>query len=119
LSGRPVRTHAEAAGAARRLAAELRCAVLVKGGHAPRGSCRDCLALPDGTLSWFAVARVRTRNTHGTGCVLSSALACWLGRGASAAEAARNSQAFLRRGLVGSRRLDWGGGRGTAFYGAA
>ena len=35
------------------------------------------------------------------------------------AEAVRNSQAFLRRGLVRSRRLDWGSGRGTAFFGAA
>jgi hydroxymethylpyrimidine/phosphomethylpyrimidine kinase len=119
LSGRTVRTHAEAAAAARLLASELGCAVLVKGGHAPRGTCRDCLALPDGTLTWFAVARVATRNTHGTGCVLSSALASWLGRGAGVAEAVRNSQAFLRHGLVRSRRLDWGGGRGTAFYGAA
>jgi hydroxymethylpyrimidine/phosphomethylpyrimidine kinase len=117
LSGRAVRTHAEAAAAARLLAADLGCAVLVKGGHAPRGNCRDCLATPDGTLTWFSVARVATPNAHGTGCVLSSALASWLGRGASVAEAVRSSQAFLRRGLVQSRRLDWGAGRGTAFYG--
>lgn len=118
LSGRAVGTHAEAAAAARHLAAEFECAVLVKGGHAPRGPCRDCLALPDGTLTWFAVTRVSTRNTHGTGCVLSSALACGLGRGASLAAAVRSAQTFLHRGLVRSRRLDWSKGRGTAFYGA-
>jgi len=117
LAGRVVRTHSEAAKVARLLAADLGCPVLVKGGHAPRGKCRDCLAFPDGSLTWFEVARVVTPHTHGTGCVLSSAIASWLGRGASLPEAVRFSQSFLRRGLIRARSLDWGSGHGTAFYG--
>jgi hydroxymethylpyrimidine/phosphomethylpyrimidine kinase len=89
--------------------------VLVKGGHAPRGRCRDCLALPDGSTHWYEVARVITSNTHGTGCVLSAAIAAWLGRGATLLQAVRFGQSFLHRSLERGRGIDWGRGRGPAY----
>jgi hydroxymethylpyrimidine/phosphomethylpyrimidine kinase len=117
LTGLPVGSHAQAEKAAHRLSAECRRPVLVKGGHAPGKDCRDCLASPDGGTQWFAVVRIATRNSHGTGCVLSAAIASWLGRGANLAEAVRLAQSFLQRALVRGRGLDWGPGRGPAFYG--
>jgi hydroxymethylpyrimidine/phosphomethylpyrimidine kinase len=117
LTGRQVRTHAQAEMAATLLASESGRAFLVKGGHAPGSLCRDCLALPGGENIWFEGPRIETLNTHGTGCVLSAAIAAWLGRGAGLAEAVRMAQSFLRRALVRGRSLDWGSGRGPAFYG--
>jgi hydroxymethylpyrimidine/phosphomethylpyrimidine kinase len=117
LAGMPVRSHAQAEAAGARLAAETGRSVLVKGGHAPGALCRDCLALPGGDTVWFEGPRIETLNTHGTGCVLSAAIAAWLGRGAGLAEAVRMAQSFLRRALVRGRGLDWGSGRGPAFYG--
>jgi hydroxymethylpyrimidine/phosphomethylpyrimidine kinase len=115
LSGIRVRTHAQAAKAASRLAAQWGRPVLVKGGHGPRGVCRDCLVVPDGTVAWFACERVRTRNTHGTGCVLASAIAVWLGRRVSLHEAIWKAQSFLQGALESGRGLNWGRGRGPAF----
>jgi hydroxymethylpyrimidine/phosphomethylpyrimidine kinase len=113
----PVRTHAEAEKAAKRLAAECGRPVLVKGGHGPGEVCRDCLAQPSGATSWYEHPRVETPNTHGTGCVLSAAIACWLGRGADLQAAVRMGESFLQRALVRGRGVDWGKGRGPAFYG--
>ena len=51
--------------------------VLVKGGHLDPagGPAVDVLAAPDGTLTELRAERVDTRNTHGTGCTLSAAIA--------------------------------------------
>jgi len=117
LAGKGIRSHAGAEDAARRLSAEFGCAVLVKGGHATGDSCRDCLATPDGRVDWFSSARVRTRNTHGTGCVLSAAIAAGLARGFRLADAVEQARDFLRRALVAGRGVVWGGGAGPAFPG--
>jgi hydroxymethylpyrimidine/phosphomethylpyrimidine kinase len=117
LSGLPVTTHAQAEQAAHRISAECRRPVLVKGGHARGRTCRDCLATPGGATVWLEGPRIATRNMHGTGCVLSAAIASWLGRGADLVGAVRLAQSFLQRALVRGRGLDWGPGRGPAFYG--
>jgi hydroxymethylpyrimidine/phosphomethylpyrimidine kinase len=118
LSGMRVRSHAEAEKAARALALECGSPVLVKGGHALKGPCRDCLAVPGGGVAWFESRRVATSNTHGTGCVLSSAIASWLGRGASLTDSIRFGQAFLQRALTRGSSINWGAGRGPAFFGS-
>jgi hydroxymethylpyrimidine/phosphomethylpyrimidine kinase len=117
LTGLAVRTHAQAERAALRLADLIGRPVLVKGGHGSGLACRDCLATPDGTVQWFTNRRIDSPNTHGTGCVLSAAIATWLGRGAVLPTAVAFAQSFLQQALVRGRGLDWGGGRGPAFLG--
>jgi hydroxymethylpyrimidine/phosphomethylpyrimidine kinase len=117
LSGRKVRTEAEAAVAGRQLAVESGCAFLVKGGHGRGPRCRDCLATPDGRVRWFSSPRLAARNTHGTGCVLSAALAFELARGATLAAAVGKARRFLVRGLKQFPRERWGPGSGPAFAG--
>lgn len=117
LSGRRVRSAADAAEAARRLAAECGCAVLVKGGHGRGRRVRDCLATPDGRLRWFSGPRIATRNTHGTGCVLSAAIALELGRGRPLEAAVLAARRFLAGSLRKGRRVRWGPGAGPAFPG--
>jgi hydroxymethylpyrimidine/phosphomethylpyrimidine kinase len=73
--------------------------------------------MPGGGVLWFENPRIDTSNTHGTGCVLSAAIASWLGRGADLASAVRLAESFMQRGLFRSRGLDWGSGRGPAFIG--
>ncbi len=117
LSGLPVRTHAQAKKAAQKIAAGCGRPVLVKGGHAPGRTWRDGLVMPDGATAWFEGPRIVTLNTHGTGCVLSAAIASWLGRGADLPWAVKLGQSFLQRALLRGRGLHWGAGRGPAFYG--
>lgn len=116
LTGLSVRTFAEAEAAAKFLAETSGCAVLVKGGHAPGAVCRDCLVTVDGRLRWFESARVVTRNTHGTGCVLSAAIAAGLARDENPATAVSHARDFLQRALREGRKRRWGGA-GTAFAG--
>ena len=117
LAGRPVRSEADAAEAARSLAAECGCAVLVKGGHGRGRLVRDCLAIPAGGVRWFSGPRVRTLNTRGTGCVLSAAIALELGRGRALEAAVRAARRFLAGSLRRGRRARWAPGAGPAFAG--
>jgi hydroxymethylpyrimidine/phosphomethylpyrimidine kinase len=74
LGVEPARNATEAADQARtllKLGAQL---ALVKGGHLDSAESVDHLAAPDGVVA-LAAPRVVTRNTHGTGCTLSSACA--------------------------------------------
>ncbi|HVS52499.1 MAG TPA: bifunctional hydroxymethylpyrimidine kinase/phosphomethylpyrimidine kinase, partial [Opitutaceae bacterium] len=117
LSGRSLETFADAEAAGRLLAREFNCALLVKGGHAPQKNlCRDVLVTRDGRVRWFENARIATRNTHGTGCVLSAAIATGIARGESIAAAVSGARAFLRRALRAGRVANWGGA-GPAFAG--
>jgi hydroxymethylpyrimidine/phosphomethylpyrimidine kinase len=117
LAGRRINSFAEAEAAAKLLAAEFNCAVLVKGGHAPeKNLCRDVLVTRNGRVRWFESSRVATRNTHGTGCVLSAAIATGLAQGESIEAAIARARIFLHRALRAGRKTDWGGA-GPAFAG--
>jgi hydroxymethylpyrimidine/phosphomethylpyrimidine kinase len=114
LTGVDVHTFADAETAGRQLAAECDCAVLVKGGHAPGAECSDCLIDRSGSIRWFRSTRMVTRNTHGTGCVLSAAIAAQLARGASLETAVAKARAFLVSRLRAGQKLRWNG-KGAAF----
>ncbi len=73
-------------------------AVLVKGGHLS-GDADDLLY--DGSREqWFPAKRIPSRNTHGTGCTLSSALAANLAKGLPLAEAVAVSKAYVTEGIA-------------------
>ena len=115
LTERSIPDYDAAASAAQILANEIGCAVLIKGGHAPdRQRCRDALVTADGRVRWFSSPRIATPNTHGTGCVLSAAIAAALARGFPLEKAIATARAFLHHSLRTHRRLRWGG-RGPAF----
>ena len=67
--------------------------VVVKGGHR-RGAATDILY--DGAVFHeYPAPRIRTKNTHGTGCTYSAALACGLARNRSVEAAAAEAKAFI------------------------
>lgn len=87
-------------------------AVLVKGGHslAGEGGADDLLRLGDGSKIWLHGKRIETENTHGTGCSLSSAIACGLASGKSVHQAVADAKAYVA-GALGAG-LDLGAGCG-------
>ena len=98
LSGARIRTTADRRGAALAIAAFGAGAVLIKGGHASGDSVRDLLY--DGRrFREFVHTRIRTRATHGTGCMLSAAIAANLALGRDLEEAVSLAIRFLRAGL--------------------
>lgn len=116
LSGRRVRNLPEVEAAARALATEHGCAVLLKGGHASGRECHDCLVTPEGRVRWFVSLRIKTRNTHGTGCVLSAGIAADLARGLKLEAAVVAAHVFLQQALRDGRAAAWRG-TGPAFSG--
>lgn len=117
MTGVRIRTLVDVEAAAQRLLASGCRAVLIKGGHGPGRICRDCLVVADGEPVWFESPRIKTRNTHGTGCVLSAAIALRLARGDSIKAATGAARAFLIAGLGAGRRTRLGRGTGSAFLG--
>lgn len=90
-------------------------AVLVKGGHLSGESAEDVLF--DGTsLTHFSAPRIDTRNTHGTGCTLSSAIAAHLARGLPLVDAIRAAKAYLTAALEASEALSVGSGHGPVHH---
>ena len=77
------------------IAAAHRCALLIKGGHAdPRTPYVEDHLYIDSTENVFSVPRA-SESKHGTGCVLSSAIAARLAHGASLPEAVREAQRYV------------------------
>ena len=118
LCGMRVRDVDDAVEAGRKIL-EAGCgAVLVKGGHAPGERLVDVLVARTETgaveARRFTGQRIRTRNTHGTGCVLSSAIAAELAKGRTLVQAVERARRFLRAALVRGRSMEWGG-TGPAF----
>jgi hydroxymethylpyrimidine kinase/phosphomethylpyrimidine kinase len=90
-------------------------AVLVKGGHLPGGEAVDLLSDQDG-IQFFTGARIATRNTHGTGCTLSSAIACYLAKGLALADAVGAAKSYLSAAILDSASLDVGHGHGPVHH---
>jgi hydroxymethylpyrimidine/phosphomethylpyrimidine kinase len=89
--------------------------VLLKGGHLQdSGESNDLLHGPGGTVT-FAAPRIATRNDHGTGCTLSSAIAALL-PSRSVEESVRQAKAFLHAALAASDALDVGHGHGPVHH---
>jgi len=74
-------------------------AVLVKGGHAEGDTVTDVLHAREATSS-FEYPRLVTRSVHGTGCTLSTAIACGLARGLPLAEAVKIARDYLQAAIA-------------------
>ena len=90
-------------------------AVLVKGGHAGGPDSVDILVDATG-MRRFAVPRVETRNTHGTGCTLSSAIAAGLAKGLTLLEATAAAKAFISAAIGASHLIQIGRGHGPVHH---
>jgi hydroxymethylpyrimidine/phosphomethylpyrimidine kinase len=90
-------------------------AVLIKGGHGSGPESVDLLVEAD-TCTRFAAPRIDTRNTHGTGCTLASAIAAGLAKGLALHEAVRDAKAYVNAAIAAADRLGVGSGRGPLHH---
>lgn len=83
--------------------------VLIKGGHSKDNRCRDYWT--DGQSSrWYEAPRIDTRATHGTGCVLSSAIASYTALGSTIPDAIERAKKLLTQKLQTADLLGAGHG---------
>lgn len=90
-------------------------AVLMKGGHGHGPESVDILVGPSGTLR-LAAPRIATRNTHGTGCTLSSAIAAGLAKGDGLGDAVRAAKDYVTAAIAAADQLKVGKGSGPLHH---
>jgi hydroxymethylpyrimidine/phosphomethylpyrimidine kinase len=90
-------------------------AVLIKGGHAEGVESVDLLIEPAG-VTRLSSPRFDAKNTHGTGCTLSSAIAAGLAKGLTLADAARAAKSYVATAIAAADRLSIGQGHGPVHH---
>lgn len=87
-------------------------AILIKGGHGvgEPDAADDYLRMASGESVWLRGKRITNDNTHGTGCSLSSAIACGLARGFAVDVAVRDAKAYVAGALAAGLNLGRGSG---------
>lgn len=93
ICGHTIDNRAGMEQAAKYITANLHCSALIKGGHLT--DCADDLLFEDNQCCWIPAPRIDNPNTHGTGCTLSSAIACGLAQGLSLAESVKHAKRYL------------------------
>lgn len=105
LSGMKIETVADMETAADKLGID---GVLIKGGHLT--DTADDLLYTGGRKIWIRGEKINNPNTHGTGCTLSSAIACNLAAGCDIETAVRNAKAYITGALKAGLNLGHGSG---------
>lgn len=90
-------------------------AVLIKGGHGDGAESTDYLCTAEGSIA-LSARRIATKNTHGTGCSLSSAIAAGLAKGDAMEVAVRNAKTWLTTALAAADRFSVGHGHGPVHH---
>ncbi|NBC12858.1 MAG: bifunctional hydroxymethylpyrimidine kinase/phosphomethylpyrimidine kinase [Gammaproteobacteria bacterium] len=90
-------------------------AVLLKGGHLPATDSPDLLVTADGE-HWLETERIATKNTHGTGCTLSSALAARLAATADVRAATEQAKCYVAGAIAAADSLAVGQGHGPTHH---
>jgi hydroxymethylpyrimidine/phosphomethylpyrimidine kinase len=108
-------TEAAVESQGRRLLAMGCRAVLIKGGHGQGTKSIDYLVRGSGIIA-LAAPRIATRNTHGTGCSLSSAIAAGLAKGEDMETAVGNAKVWVSAAIAAADQLGVGHGHGPIHH---
>lgn len=108
ISGVDISSKSDMERVALKIHMDFNVAVLLKGGHLEDSS--DDILVENGEIHWFKSERIDTKNTHGTGCTLSSAIACGLADGMDLATSIKKAKAYITGALKSG--LSFGKGSG-------
>lgn len=113
ISGETIKSTEDMERVAKLIGDKHSVAVLLKGGHSI--SDADDVLYENGNFRWFKGERINTNNTHGTGCVLSSAIASNLAKGMELEDAIVRAKEYISGALASG--LDLGAGSGPLDHG--
>ena len=108
LSGMEITSKVEMVKAAEYISKKHCRNILIKGGHFAQDA--DDLLFSEGEIFWFAGKRIETKNTHGTGCTLSSAIASNLAKGDSLNKAVERAKGYITRAIESGLEIGHGNG---------
>ncbi|MEE1189446.1 MAG: bifunctional hydroxymethylpyrimidine kinase/phosphomethylpyrimidine kinase [Bacteroidales bacterium] len=118
LSGCKISSEQDFEQIAKKLSFNKSVSVLLKAGHLDN----DCLVdyfynVEDNTITLLPSKRVKTKNTHGTGCTLSSAFASALARGEDLTAASKSAKKYIEQAIVSGAEYETGHGHGPVNHG--
>ena len=117
LGGEEIRLQASLPEMAQRLSASYGVSVLLKAGHLSEDELTDILYDKEtDKLLQLTSKRIRTRNTHGTGCTMSSALAASLAKGETLQQAASSAKTFISNAIIAGADYEIGHGHGPVQF---
>ncbi|MFN3345813.1 MAG: hydroxymethylpyrimidine/phosphomethylpyrimidine kinase, partial [Chloroherpetonaceae bacterium] len=90
--------------------------VLLKGGHLGGNKSSDLLLTISGKTLWFEAERIETKNTHGTGCTYSSAIATFLGKGYTLENAIASAKQYISDAIRFGASYQLGHGHGPVHH---
>ncbi len=117
LTGQALKNREDIEGAAKILATHGSRSILIKGGHGDDNQSTDLLYLAhENRLLRLAAKRIITRNNHGTGCTLSSAIASYLAQGHDIETAVRKAKEFMNHAIAAGAAYKIGHGHGPVHH---
>lgn len=117
LGGEKLSVQKELPDAAKRLADKCGASVLLKAGHLTEEKLVDIFYdVEDGKIYELPSARIHTKNTHGTGCTLSSAFASMLAKGLPLHEAAAAAKNYINDAIIAGAEYEIGHGFGPVKH---
>ena len=119
LLGRPVPNEAALSLACTDLQAMGAASVLLKGGHLQGEDVVDVLLLADASSHTLRSKRISSRNVHGTGCTLSSAIASYWALGLDLTEAVVQARGYILAAIEAGASVTTGTGHGPLNHGFA
>ncbi len=90
--------------------------VLLKGGHMDSRESNDLLYGSDGSSIWYKNVRIDSKNTHGTGCTLSAAIAACLAQKIELKQACATAKAYLTNAILAAQNQSVGLGNGPVHH---
>lgn len=121
LYGHPISRTDEMEQAARHLSHLYHTSILIKGGHLEGNEMRDILysstdASGESACTFYTHSKIDSRNLHGTGCTLSSAIATYLGYNYSLKEAVSQAKDYITTTINNGKELQIGHGNGPLWH---
>ena len=117
LAGRKITGEEDFDTVARELSDNGNVSVLLKAGHLKEESLVDYFYnAEDGTMTKLPSKRIQTKNTHGTGCTLSSAFAAALAKGEDLTVAATSAKRYIEQAIISGADYEIGHGHGPVNH---
>jgi hydroxymethylpyrimidine kinase/phosphomethylpyrimidine kinase len=113
----PISSLGQMEQAAQELAEMYHTNILIKGGHLACDKCDDVLFCYDKkNIFWFSALRITSKNTHGTGCTFSAAIASYLAQGNSLFDAITKAKNYVTCAISAGSNYLLGHGHGPLHH---